>query len=134
MTPDFDPTGVEALLARTRALLDSARAAAPAAAAGPTTAETADGLVRVVATGGTVDRIELDPKAMRLASDELAAALTQAVNAALAAADPAAAAGPAVDLAALSGQVRQVQEDGVRQLAAINEGIAAAMARLGQRG
>lgn len=43
------------------------------------TVEEADGVVRVVAgEGGHVSRVELDPRAMRLSSEELAEALTRA--------------------------------------------------------
>jgi len=98
--------------------------------------------VRAVATAdGRLERVQLDPRALRMPSEELAAHLVTAVNAALdalaaVAAERAAQAGPVapVDTAALAEQLRQVQEDGVRRMAAFTQGISAAMAQLGRRG
>jgi DNA-binding protein YbaB len=136
---------LDRVLTQARQLLDSVRAGRPAAEpAEPLTGtgESADGRVRAVAaTGGRLERVELDPRVLRLPSEELAGHLVTAVNAALdalagAAAARAASAGPVapVDTAALAEQVRQVQEDGVRRMAAFTAGISAAMAQLGRRG
>jgi len=137
---------LDQVLTQARELLASARAGQPPAdgAGEPVTGtgESAEGRVRAVATtGGRLARVELDPRALRMPSEELAGHLVTAVNAALDALAQAAAgqAGSAdvaapVDTAALAEQLRQVQEDGVRRMAAFTQGISAAMAQLGQRG
>lgn len=133
---------LDRLLSETRRLLDSVRSGQPSEASPePVTGagESANGRVRAVAArGGRLERVELDPRVMRMASEELAAHLVTAVNAALdqVATAAAAQAGPvaAVDTAALAEQLRQVQEDGVRRMAAFTQGISEAMAQLGRQG
>lgn len=142
MIGESGQSDLDQLLSRTRELLDSVRGAGPHDDAGEPvtgTGESADGRVRAVVTGaGRLERVELDPRAMRMASEELAGHLVTAVNAALdaLAATATAKAGPvaAVDTAALAAQVRQVQEDGVRRMAAFTQGISEAMTQLGRRG
>jgi len=128
------------LLGETRRLLDSARSGQPSEAdLEPVTGagESADGRVRATATRGRLERVELDPRVMRMSSEELAAHLVTAVNAALdqVATAAAAQAGPeaVADSAVLAEQLRQVQEDGVRRMAAFTQGISEAMAQLGRQ-
>ncbi len=74
----------------------------------------ADGKVRaVVGTGGRIDRFELDPRVMRLASRELAEQLTTAVNVALdqvRVQAPEAAPTDAIDTEALTASVKDLQD------------------------
>ncbi|MEV4622866.1 YbaB/EbfC family nucleoid-associated protein [Asanoa sp. NPDC049573] len=128
-----DGTGdLEATLAQARRMLDSL--AAGDAAAEPVTGEGSalDGLVTVRATGGgRIEWVEIDPRAGRVPLDQLAEAITEAVNAALAEASGSGAL--PVDFGALAGQVRQMQDDSLRQMARFTGALDEAMDRLGKR-
>jgi DNA-binding protein YbaB len=92
--------------------------------------EAADGLIRAVASGGRIDRVELSPRVMRMDSQTLAEEITRAVNAALADLRTSTAEARGVDLAALQQQVRQAQDEGVRRMALFTSAIQDAMARI----
>jgi hypothetical protein len=96
----------------------------------------ADGMVRVVAADGRVERVELDPRVMRMPSQSLAEAFVQAVNAAIDDVRAAyAAALPNVDLEALAAELDQVEEMGTGALRRYAESIdeaAAQYRRLGR--
>jgi DNA-binding protein YbaB len=95
--------------------------------------EAAGGLVRVVAADGRLSSVELDPRVMRMPSAELAEQVLTAANAAL---DLAAARAPVgdgagvVDPRALAEEVAEIQDQGVRQMAAISRAISAAVAQM----
>lgn len=77
----------------------------------------ADGMVRVVAANGRIERVELDPKVMRMPSASLAEEFARAANAAIDELRSAyAAAMPEVDLDALAGEMEQVEEMGLHAL------------------
>jgi DNA-binding protein YbaB len=132
----------ERMLTETRQLLEQVRsgqamppgdaAEAPAEGRG----EAADGRIRVVAgVGGEVTSIELDPRVMRMASEELAAELAVAVNAALR--DLRArtqATDVAIDPAALQERLREAQDQGLRQMALFTQTLDELMTRIGGRG
>jgi hypothetical protein len=88
----------------------------------------ADGRVRVTAAG-----VDLDPRAMRLPSTDLAAAIMEASNAALddLAAKYPAMAYPTVDLATLDAQLGEVQQQGLMQLRRYTQSISDAVRRIG---
>jgi hypothetical protein len=92
--------------------------------------EAADGLIRAVASGGRIDRVELAPRVLRMDSQTLAEEITRAVNAALADLRTSTAEARGVDLAALQQQVRQAQDEGVRRMALFTSAIQDAMARI----
>lgn len=124
------------MLTESRRMLEQMRAGRPTAQDAPEVeggGEAADGKVRVqVGPGGRVERIELDPRVMRMASHDLADALVHAVNSAL---DDLRAKAVAqgletgVNTAALTEQVQRIQDDGLRQMELINQSIAEVMAR-----
>jgi DNA-binding protein YbaB len=92
--------------------------------------EAADGLIRAVASGGRIDRVELSPRVMRMDSQTLAEEITRAVNAALAELRTSTAQARGVDLAALQQQLRQAQDEGVRRMALFTSAIQDAVARI----
>lgn len=94
--------------------------------------EAANGLVRVSAVHARLSAMTLDPRAMRLASRDLAEAFVTAANAALAdlAAKHPEASAPTIDLAALEAQLAEVQQQGLAQLRQYTQSITDALARL----
>jgi hypothetical protein len=96
--------------------------------------EAASGMVRVVAAGGRISNVELNPRVMRLPSEELAEAIAEAANAALAdlaSKYPAVTAQP-VDLATAERQLAEAQEQSARQLRRYEQTISDALAQLGR--
>jgi hypothetical protein len=120
------------MVAETLAALDALRGAgSPVVGEGVA----ADGLI-VVHTGlpGRVTGIDLDPAALRLGVEELAAELTAATNAALA--DLQAQAGVrdgAVDLDTLGARLREIQERTARQFSAFTDTLLEAQEKLDRR-
>ncbi|MFI0483257.1 YbaB/EbfC family DNA-binding protein [Actinomadura sp. 9N215] len=88
--------------------------------------------VKATAAKGRLAGLELDPRAMRSSPEELGAHIATAANAALddlrAQAKPADTE-PTVDQAALVQSLRDVQEQGMRQMALINQSIGEALAK-----
>jgi len=128
-----DLTGdLDQMLTRSRELLRTMQAARPDedAPAPEAVSEAAGGLVRVVAVSQRLTSLELDPRAMRLASVELAEALLAAVNGALDATSPATGEVVAMDARQLAEEVAKIQDQGVRQMAAITDAISAAIAQV----
>jgi DNA-binding protein YbaB len=131
--PGLDVGQFERMLDESRRMLDTMReggSVEPDEEPPTGSAEAADGLVRATATGGRLHRLELDPRAMRLPSETLAEEITIAVNAALNDLRAASAQARGADLAVLSRQVREVQDEGVRRMAMISSAIQEAMARM----
>lgn len=129
---DLGSAEMDQLLSQTRRTLESLRSSRLRDAGARGEGISANGRVRAVAAGGRLQSIELDPRVMRLASKDLAAQVVAAVNAAL---DDLAAQAPTVDLAVpdpdeLAAAVAEVQEQSVRQMAAISQAIAAAVQRV----
>jgi DNA-binding protein YbaB len=127
---------LDQMLTRSREMLRAMQAARPSDGDPPPegTGEAAGGLIRAVAAGQRVTALELDPRVMRMASVELAEQVLIAVNAALQAQSPAgdAAGDPAgaVDPRALADELAKIQDQGIRQMTAISEAIAAAVAQM----
>ncbi|TDD75658.1 YbaB/EbfC family DNA-binding protein [Actinomadura darangshiensis] len=134
------PESAEARLAGARDRLRSLRggggrpgqgdppSGAPAGGAGTADEER----VRATAAGGRLTGLVLDPRAMRSAPEELGRHIAAAANAALddmRALTQAGDAEPVVDPAALVQSLREVQEQGLRQLAVINQSIGEALAK-----
>ncbi|GIG92040.1 YbaB/EbfC family nucleoid-associated protein [Plantactinospora endophytica] len=123
-------------------LMESVQREAEAARDRPATREPAtgsalDGRVRVRLTAdGRVDDLRLADDAMHLRAAELAEGITQAFNQAWLAArsaDEAAVADGVVDPAALAEQLREVREEGIRNMRAITDSLTDAMARIERR-
>ncbi|MFC5746005.1 YbaB/EbfC family nucleoid-associated protein [Actinomadura rugatobispora] len=100
--------------------------------------ESADGRVRAVAvTGGRIASLELDPRVMRQAPDELARTIAEALNAALDSLRARAAAErpeeALLDAALMMERLREVQNEGLRQLSIMSRGINDALAGIQDR-
>jgi hypothetical protein len=132
----LDDVELERLMLETRALVDSLRAggAMPAGEQVVRGEGAASGeRIRATVLAGHVESKTLDPRLMRLPPEEFGELVRDAVNAALTdLSDKSGAAEAAPDLAALSETLRQVQNEGLRQLGVISQGIADAMARIGE--
>jgi DNA-binding protein YbaB len=94
--------------------------------------EAAEGLVRVTVEAGRISTVELNPRAMRLPSPDLAEAFTEATNAALADLEsrypPVAL--PSIDPATLDAQLAEVQQQGLIQMRRYNESLNDALRHL----
>jgi DNA-binding protein YbaB len=147
---EFSSGEFDRMLSEARSALESLRtgradpSGAAATAAAPEDAggepaegvgEAADGKVRVTAgPGGLLKSVELDPRALRLGSEELAEQVMAAVNAALTdlrSAAAGAAAAQAVDPAGLANALHELQDRSVRQMEMISQAFNDALSRLG---
>lgn len=104
------------------------------------TGESLEGRIRVTASGGRLERIDLDARLMRTPPEELCEPITVAANLALddlrdkaAAARSAAEPEPVVDQAALAERLEEIQAQGMRTMGMVTRGLADAMARIQQR-
>jgi hypothetical protein len=137
---EFDPDLREA-----RQRLESLRASAPGRTVRPQTGadepvrgvgEASEGRVQAVAARGRLVRLELDPRLMRSSEAELGEQIAVAVNAALEGLRAQAATAesePVPDPAALAETLREVQEEGLRQMTLITRAIGDATARIQAR-
>lgn len=134
-----DDVPFEQRLRDARRMLDSPPASAPMGEGVELRGEgeAADGRVRAVAvTGGRVESLELDPRVMRMSSQELAGHLTVALNGALDAVRaqvPVEQVDVVPDSAVLMERLREVQNAGLRQLDVITRGINDALAGIRDR-
>jgi DNA-binding protein YbaB len=127
-----DPSAFTNLISETAAALSSAARGAESVVGSGTAA---DGLISVrAALPGRVVGLDLDPAVLRLPVEELAEELTAAINAALA--DLQASAGVpsgVVDLDALGGRLREIQQQTTRQFAAYTDSLLDAQTALARR-
>lgn len=138
MSAPIDPSGIEEMLARTRQSLDSARGAGDDVDAEPIkgNGEAAEGMIRVTAVvGGRLEGLEIDARAMRMTSVQLAEEIMVAANAALAdlqaqIRDKMA----APDLDGLAERLREVQEQSVPQLRRFIDALTDAQSRIAPGG
>ena len=91
--------------------------------------EAAEGMVRVTAVDGRVTAVDLNPRVMRMASEELAEYLATAVNAALADLAGKYPRGnlPTVDLGRLDDQLAEVQQQAAVSMRRYEQSIADAL-------
>jgi DNA-binding protein YbaB len=91
--------------------------------------EAAEGMVRVTAVDGRVSRVDLNPRVMRMASEELAEYFAEAVNAALAdlAAKVPQAALPNIDLTRLDAQLAEAEQQAAVSIRRYEQSIAEAL-------
>lgn len=125
--------GFDELLGRARQAMESVRAGTdPTAEPLEAVGTAGDGKVRVtVRSPGRVSALELDPRMMRLGSEELAQHLVTAVNAALdelraRTVDTVA----PVDLNSLNSQLADLHNESVRQMERFTSAIGAAVAQI----
>jgi hypothetical protein len=87
--------------------------------------EAADGMVRVTAVEGRLSTVDLNPRVMRLASQELAEAFAEAANAALAdlASKFPQTTYPAVDIGTLETQLAEAQQQATLQIRRFDQTI-----------
>ncbi|GAA2126022.1 YbaB/EbfC family nucleoid-associated protein [Actinomadura napierensis] len=128
---------LDELLTQTRRTLEQMRSASARPGDAETitsTAETVDGRVRAtVVSGGRIESLELDPRALRSGAEELAAQIVQVVNAALEELrTQAGSGGPEgdVDTHALAARLGELQADSARGMAVFSQGIAETVARI----
>jgi DNA-binding protein YbaB len=98
--------------------------------------QAADGMVKVTVEGGRISKVDLNPRAMRLASEDLGKAFASAANAALAEFTSKATSevSPVADPAALAAQLAELQDYSVRQMARYSQAMSDVVARLGRSG
>jgi DNA-binding protein YbaB len=136
MSSPVDSSGLENLLGQTMQALDDLRASRSGedAESEPIEGigEAADGLIRAVAvSGGQLGGLYLDPAVMRMSPDTVAYEIMAAVNAAMAdLQEQAGAALGAVDLDALAGQLKEVQEESNRQMGMFLDSLTEAQQRI----
>jgi len=140
---DFGVVGYDRLLEDTRRSLEQMRAPAQAQDAGQVTPATgtgaaADGQIEAtVRSGGRLESLRMDPRALRMGSQALCEQIVLAVNAALddlhaKAPDPAPQGMVDVDTAALANRIGELQGQAVRQMSMFAQGITDALARIEQ--
>jgi hypothetical protein len=116
-------------------MLDARGTRRPADGAGEArgAGDAADGRVSAVAVGGRLESLKLDPRVLRMASEELAGHIVAAVNAAL---DDLATQAPSADQISLpeprvlAAQVAEIQQQSVRQMMALSQAIGTAVRRV----
>jgi DNA-binding protein YbaB len=125
---------LERLMLDTRATIDQLRTekVLPGDVPAEGHGEASEGRVRVTARAGQIESITLEPRLLRLPPEEAGELVRDAANAALTDVNGRSAAA-APDLAAISEALREVQNEGLRQMAIITDGIAGAMAQIRQR-
>ncbi|MCC3764185.1 hypothetical protein K3N28_14040 [Glycomyces sp. TRM65418] len=128
----FGEDAIAQQLADARAALSKAVQSPEAAQVEPVTVEGADGLLSVtIGVEGRVDRLDMDPRVMRLGSEAVAEELKRIVNAALD--ERAEAMGtdePVPDLEAINESVAEIQDRSLRQFQAMSASISEVMAKL----
>lgn len=126
-------SNLEQQLAEARAALRDARRSTSKAEPPPTTtAEAANGLVKVtLGTDGRLSAIEIDPKALRSGSEDLATELRTAVNKALDQRNKTAHTDePMPDLEAINATIERLQDQSIRQMREISTAISETMRKL----
>jgi hypothetical protein len=97
--------------------------------------EAAGGLIRVTAIGGRLSGVELDPRAMRLPSQDLAREFEAAANAALAdlASKYPSASLPDFDPERLDAQLAEAQQEGLLKMRRFTESVTDALRQIDRR-
>lgn len=127
---------LERLLLDTRAMVETLRTerSLPGATAAEGIGNASDDRVRVTARAGRIDSITLDPRLLRLSPEEFGDVVREAVNASFD--DLRGKSVPvdgAPDLAAIAEALREVQNEGLRQMAVTTQRIEGAMAQIRER-
>ncbi|NUQ89639.1 MAG: hypothetical protein HOQ43_14420 [Glycomyces artemisiae] len=112
-----ESNGIADALAKAMQVVNDGKQAQEAAGNQTVEVEAAEGMIRVSATLAGKVKVDLvDPRAVRLSKEYLSEEITNGVNAALDAAREQAGMPGAVDLAALSEKVEEIQQQSVKQL------------------
>ncbi|PRY61037.1 YbaB/EbfC family nucleoid-associated protein [Glycomyces artemisiae] len=120
-----ESNGIADALAKAVQVVNDGRQAQEAAGNQTVEVEAAEGMIRVSATLAGKVKVDLvDPRAVRLSKEYLSEEITNGVNAALDAAREQAGMPGAVDLAALSEKVEEIQQQSVRQLGSFMNSLA----------
>ncbi|MEU5871662.1 YbaB/EbfC family nucleoid-associated protein [Glycomyces sp. NPDC047369] len=120
-----EPNGITDALAKAMQVVNDGKQAQEAAGNQTVEVEAAEGMIRVSATLAGKVRVDLvDPRTVRLSKEYLSEEITNGVNAALDAAREQAGMPGAVDLAALSEKVEEIQQQSVRQLGSFMNSLA----------
>lgn len=138
MAGAVDPNALSRMLSETLAAFQDFHArSGDSADSDPPVGEgtAAGGMITVRAVlPGEISAIELNPRVMRMPSEQLAEELTSAVNQALAnLRELSVTAGGGVNLDALGDRLREIQEDTSRQLAAFTNSLVEAQAMIVRR-
>lgn len=126
--------GLDRIFADTRRALAAVRGDAPSTDAEPVEGQGSaqDDLLRVsVRAPGTVTQVHVDPRLMRLPSQELATSIAEAVNAALA--DLRTKVVVAADAGALQGDLTELHQQSIRELERFTSGLNAAVDQIRSR-
>jgi hypothetical protein len=127
---DFGIHELDRLLSQATASVQAARAPGPVDLAAIAVGEAADGQVRATVRGGRLDAVTIEPQVARLPHDELARHIVTAVNAALDAQQRGTPPPGEVDPAALTAQLRDLQDQSLRQMSAFTGTMNDVLARL----
>lgn len=120
-----ESNGIADALAKAVQVVNDGKQAQEAAGNQTVEVEAAEGMIRVSATLAGKVKVDLvDPRAVRLSKEYLSEEITNGVNAALDAAREQAGMPGAVDLAALSEKVEEIQQQSVRQLGSFMNSLA----------
>lgn len=120
-----ESNGIADALAKAMQVVNDGKQAQEAAGNQTVEVEAAEGMIRVSATLAGKVKVDLvDPRAVRLSKEYLSEEITNGVNAALDAAREQAGMPGAVDLAALSEKVEEIQQQSVRQLGSFMNSLA----------
>ena len=131
MSTSPDPSGIADALSQALQVAKDGQRTQEEAGTQTVEVEAAEGMVRVIATlAGKVTVKIIDPRAVRLGAEVLGEEITAGVNAALDAAREQAGLPGAIDLAALSEKVEEIQQQSVQRLSSFMSGLADSHARI----
>ena len=135
MTNPIDSSGLGGMLAEALSAVARFQGGGDGQEPPSGTGEAADGLISVrVVAPGRVDGLQLDPRVMRMSSEQLAEQIESAVNVAFAdLREKSVAASGLADLSGLSDQLREVQNNAERQFSTFTASMADAQAQLVRR-
>ena len=131
MSTEPDATGITDALAKALQVAQDGQRAQEDAEGQTVDVEVADGMIRVSATlTGKVMVNLIDPRSARLGTEVLSEEITRGVNAALDAAREQAGMPGAIDLAALSEKVEEIQQQSVQRLSSFMSSLADSQAKI----
>jgi DNA-binding protein YbaB len=131
MSTEPDATGITDALSKALQVAQDGQRAQEEADTQTVDVEVAEGMIRVSATlNGKVAVNLLDPRAVRLGTEVLSEEITRGVNAALDAAREQAGMPGAIDLAALSEKVEEIQQQSVQRLSSFMSSLADSQAKI----
>jgi DNA-binding protein YbaB len=131
MSTEPDASGITDALTKALQVVQDGQRAQEEAGEQTVEVEVAEGMIRVAATlTGKVTVKLVDPRSARLGTEVLGEEITKGVNAALDAAREQAGMPGAIDLAALSEKVEEIQQQSVQQLSSFMSSLADSQAKI----